>query len=344
MAKNIAKVGSLVEYQSLTKELEVIPSRYNIIGDLGVFEAEFLNTDQFTVPRITYKEYKLDPMPWGTAAKNIGSNSKGYLPLVIPHRAIEDAILPRDIRNKFQWEDVIATERKETVQTMFNRKMKAMKDVFAKTWSEAMMQLVREGTASIEGGGTVDYYTEFGVTRTTIQLQLATPGTNPKVLIQSIIDDIVNNFEGGFTPSRFVGIADPAFFDKLANHAYVLDAVKYFQQDQSVDLLTKKLGTNGYNLDAVYQVLDFGGITWIRAASGEMTANEARVFPTDVPDLFKLFFAPSEENFSVVNDIAEQLYYFEYIGDRNNNIEMKMESNFLPATMWPKAIVRVTTN
>lgn len=344
MAKNIAKVGSFVEYQSLTKELEVIPSRYNIMGDLGVFEAEFLNTDQFTIPRISYKEYKLDPMAWGTAAKNVGSNGKGYLPLVIPHRGLEDAILPRDIRNKFQWEDVIATERKESVQTMFNRKMKTMKDVFAKTWSDAMMQLVREGTANIEGGGTVNFYTEFGVTRTDVALALATAGTNPKILIQTIIDDIVNNFEGGYTPSRYVGIADPVFFDKLANHPYVLDAVKYFQQDQSVELLTKKLGTNGYNLDTVYQVLDFGGITWIRAAAGEMTAGEARVFPVDVPDLFKIFFAPSEENFDVVNQTAEQLYYFEYIGDRNNNIEMKMESNFLPATMWPKSIVRVTTN
>lgn len=345
MPTNVPVVGSLVNYTSLTKELLVIPARYSIMADLGLFQAEFLNTQNFTLPKIDIKDFKADFIPWGTYQKSYGKDIKGYLTLDVPHVAITDAIVPSDTKNKYAWEDVIATDRKDSVVGLFNRKRATGRQAITNKWNEAMIQLVKDGTATRDAfGNTIDYYTEFGVTRTDVAFDLADDTVDPMVKIKEGIDDIQNNFRGGFVPTRFLCLASPTFFDKLERHAVIVDSYKYIAQTQSTEILNQRLGNGGVSgLTQQYQTLDIGGVTFVRLNASEMTANEARLFPLDVPDLFKIFFAPSEENFSTIDSTAEQLYYFEYLNDRMNEYSMIFESNFLPATMWPKAIVRLTT-
>lgn len=349
MATNIPKVGSLVEFTSLSSQMQLIPARTNILGDLGIFTPEYLNTDTVVIPRVTVKDYRYTDVAWGTRVKNNQNNTKGILTLPVPAFAGEDAITPLDVRGKFNWDDVVATNRPETVQALMARKMATIKQGYANTWSTAMMQLIKDGTAyapngtlATSYGSTVDFYQEFGVTQSVIALGLADETINPLTKIQSIIDDIQDNFRGGYVPNNFVGVADRGLFDLLARHPFVVDSVKHFSQPLSSALLNGRLPA-GQGLDARYSTLDFGGITWIRAASGEMTSNEARVFPTDIPDMFKIFYAPSVENFDTVNATAEEVYYFEYLDtERKQSVEIRHESNFLCATLWPKAIVRVT--
>lgn len=344
MATNVPIVGSLTEYTSLVSAIEYIPARYNVIGDLGLFSQELLNTDTLYVPKIEIKDYKVPPVAWGTAGKTYGKNVKGYLPLKIAHRALEDAVTPLDTRGKYAWQDVVAKDRKESVNNLFIQKIATAKQAFANEWSAAMMQLVRDGTAVVdEFGTTVDYYTEFGTARQTVAFDLADETVDPMIKIQELRDNIQNGFKGGYTPSNILVIADPAWFDKLARHPYTIDTYKYFPQSQSVAILNGKLGTAGLNLNAAYQVLDFGGITIVRARTGEMTAGEARAFPLDVPEMFKMFFAPSAENFEVSDAMAQSMYYFEYLSGRNDLYTLKFESNFLPATMQPLMIQRLTT-
>lgn len=340
---NIAKIGSLIEYTSLSKELEVIPVRLNVMGDLGLFTAEYLNSDSVVIPRITYKDYKYSDVPWGSRVKNNQNNTKDYLSLVIPHFSGEEAILPLDLRGKATWEDVINADRPEALQNVINRKMATIKQGYANTWSDAMLQLVVSGTAYAPNATiSTNYYTEFAVTQTTIDVALSDETLDPMPRVQAIIDDIVDNFKGGTPPTRFMGLADRTFFDALARHPYVVNALSQHVVSQTAQILSEQLGTQGYNLSAArYQVLEFGGITWVRLPTG-MTAGEARVFPTDIPDMFKLFFAPSDENFSSVNATAEQLYIYEYLDSRGQSIDIHHQSNFLTATMWPKAILRVT--
>jgi hypothetical protein len=343
MTTMIPKAGSYTDFTTLSKEMELIPVSANVSVDLGLFRSEYLNTDTLQIARTTNNDYALTDVPWGTRVKNHLLGGKGVLTLSVPHFGGEDAILPRDVKGKFDWEDLVSTTRPQTVQRFVARKMAAAKRTIANTWMKAEMQLINSGTAYAPNGTVVvNYFTEFGVTQSSLALTLSNQNLDPKPAIKAITRNIQDNFQGGFVPSRFVGLCDRAFFDALEGHAFVRDAVKHFEQDQSVEILTQRLGTKGYNLDARYEVLNFGGVTWICAANGEITANEARVFPVDVPDMFVKFFAPSEENFDIVNQEALEAYYFEYMSTRRDRVDIHYETNVLCATMWPKALVRVT--
>lgn len=349
MATNIAKQGSYIEFTSLSKEMQLIPVRQNILGALGLFTAEYLNTDTVTIPRITVKDYKYSDVPWGTRVKNNANNTKGVLTLPIPASAGEDVVLPMDVKGKFNWDDIVAANRPDTVQAFVARKMATIKQAYANTWSAAMMQLVRDGTAyapngtlATSYGSTVNFFTEFGVSQTTVALGLADQSVSPKAQCKAIIRAIQDNFKGGFVPNNFLGICSREVFDALEGHPYVVDGNKLVNNAQSLDVVLGRLGYGGLALDGRYEMLDFGGIVWICAAAGEMTTNEARVFPVDVPDMFKVFFAPSIENFDTVNATAQEVYYYEYMSDRKDSVEIHHESNFLFATLWPSAIIKVT--
>lgn len=345
MAEIIAKAGSYTEFTTLSKQMKLIPARTNVAFDLGIYSPEYLNTETVVIPRMTISDSALTDITWGQRVKNAIADGKQYLTLAVPHFAGEDAILPRDVRGKFDFDDLISTSRPETVQRFVARKMEKAKQVIANTWAKGAMHVINNGTAYAPNGTVVtNYFTEFSVTQTSLSIALNDDLTDPKPAIKAIIRDIQDNFKGGFTPSRFIGLCDRGFFDKLERHAYVVDAMKYTvgADFQAIEILTKRLGTQGYNLDAQYEVLDFGGVIWICCAAGEITANEARVFPTDIPEMFKVFFAPSEENFDIVNDEALEAYYFEYMSERRDRVDIHYETNCLFAVMWPKALVRVT--
>jgi len=343
MSYNIAKLGSRTDYTSVDENpISLIPARYNIMTQLGLFTPKFHNTNTVTLTRIEYSDESLEPVRWGTAAKNSNEDVKGYLDLRIPHYAKTDSITPENIDHKFQWEDVIATERKESVTAEFERKMAKMKQSLVNGWNAKFIQLMRDGTATIdELGNLVDYYTEFGITRKVVNVPLSDEGIDPMPYLYQISDHVKDTFRGGYIPNRFIGLAHRDWFDALERHPYTVDSYKYIAQDQSVEILNQILGTQGLPLDTRYRVLEMGGITWVRVDSEEMTANEVRVFPVDVPDLFEVHFAPSKKKFSTIQQTAQEMYYFEKLVD-DELITMEVETNFLPVLRWPDAIVRVT--
>jgi hypothetical protein len=331
------------EWVNLTDGVEYIPVRRNLAGNLGLFSAEYLETNTAILPITTVNDYKLVDIPWGTRVKNIANDAKSRLRLEVPHFAVEDSVRPLDIAGKVDFEDFLLKSRSQTVQRYVDKKKERARQTVVNTWSDAMMYLIREGAAYAPNGTVINnYYTAFGVTRSDLVIDMS-PADNPKPSIQAAIDNIVDNFKGGFTPGTFLAICGREFFDALANHPFVIDNSKYLLDRQSVEVLTGILGTTGTNLNKRYQVLDFGGVLWIRVDSTtEMPTDEARLFPTDLPDLFKILFAPSDLTFDTINSPAQEEYYFEKMESDRTALNFTYETNFLVATLWPKAIVRLT--
>lgn len=344
MPRNIRSRSNYNEFTSLSTGLQYIPARRNVLGDLGIFEKEFLNTNTVDIPRTTINDYKMKAIPWGTRALNTQGNTKGVLTLRIPHHEVEDSIKPADIQGKIDFDDFSLQDRPETIQAIVRRKMKTAKQTVANTWSAGMMKLIRDGE-SLGAHDTViaNFYTEFGVTRTELEIDLV-PANDPVPSIQAAIDNIQDNFNGGYVPNQFVAIAGRQFFDALARNAYVVDQARYRVSGdrQSVEILTGRLGTQGYNLGKEYQVLDFAGVIWIRADGDEMPTDEARMFPTDIPDMFKVFFANSQIDFDHVNTTALEAYYFERMNEARDYLAIRYETNPLFATLWPKALIKLT--
>ena len=201
-------------------------------------------------------------------------------------------------------------------------------------------------------GTTINWYNEFGVTRQEVAVPLNDETTNPKQFMGPIIDYIQDGMLSGSIVDSFIGIASPEFFDALVSHPYVADAYKYQALNNggttSADVLVGRLSNGG--LGAQYETFNFGGITWIRyrgsyvdrntgATVKFIPAGDAYVFPRTSDVMFKTFFAPANR-FDTINSVAQEAYFFEYMGEKQDKIEIMTESNFLNFVGRPQAIVR----
>jgi hypothetical protein len=342
MPYNVPKIGSLTDFTSVVDNAIIkIPARYSIMSDLGLVKPEYHNTNTFILTRLEYKDGKLTPVQWGTAVKNDHTNTKSYLTLQIPHYAQENAILPQDADSKFSWDQVVAADRIQGVQELYEQKMGQAKQAMVNAWNSAFLQVMRDGTAAKDAsGGTTNYYTEMAITQKTVTMTLSDDTIDPMAKIYEAIDHIKDVYRGGTIPSRFICLAERTLFDALERHPYTVDSYKYFAQVQSTAILNQGLGTGGLGLNAYYKTLEFGGVTFIRVDTNEMTLGEGRLFPVDIPDLFEVHFAPAKDHFSTVNTVAESMYYWEDVVP-DKRIGMTVETNFLAVLKWPEVVVKV---
>lgn len=336
---------NLNEWVNLTDGVEYIPVRRKLPADLGLFSVEPLDSTTAILPITTKNDYLMVDIPYGTRVKNLGADSKATLRLAVPHFAVEESVRPLDIKGKIAWEDFQLGARPESLQNVVDRKQATSRQTVANTHDKAMYQLIVDGTAYAPNGTIIcNYFTAFGVAQSDIPLNLA-PDVNPKVSIQAAIDNIVDNFKGGFEPSQFVAFIGRTAFDALAGHPFVIENSRVLSDMQSLEILTGILGTSaptGVNLGKRYQVLDFGGVIWIRVAGSELNANEYRMFPTDIPDMFKIFTAPSDMTFDSIDQPAQLEYYWEKMEADRTGLTMVYETNFLCGTLWPKALIKGT--
>lgn len=344
--KNISSPFNPTEWTSLAEPFNYINPRRNVLAALGLFQNEYLNTRTLILPRVTMNDFKMVDTAWGTRVPNTQGDAKQTLPLVVPHYGVEDAILPLDVDQKIAFEDFFDPNSlvKETVDRIQLRKMNQARRNVTRMWDEAMLHLVRDGSAYAPNGTVVtNYYTEFGVTRQDVALAVDNPLVSPKTSIQSMIDVIVDGFKGGYEPNSFIALLGRELFDDLVSHPAVVDASRYgaLQGQQNVEVLARRLGTSPLALNSSYQVLDFGGVLFVRCHESEMPANEGRIFPTDVDSLFKIFFAPSINTFDTINTTALEAYYEIKMSEDRDRLRIRYESNPLVATLWPSAIIRI---
>lgn len=336
---------NLNEWVNLTDGVEYTPVRRKLPAMLGLFSVEPLDSTTAILPITTINDYLMTDIPYGTRVKNTATNGKATLRLAVPHFAVEDAVKPLDIKGKIAWEDFQLGARPETLQNVIDRKQATARQTVVNTHDKAMYQLIVDGTAYAPNGTIVcNYFTAFGVTQSDIPLNLA-PDVNPKVSIQAAIDNIVDNFKGGAEPTQFVAFIGRTAFDALAGHPFVIENSRVLSDMQSIEILTGILGTSaptGVNLGARYQVLDFGGVIWIRVSGSELAADQYRMFPMDVPDMFKIFTAPSDMTFDSIDQPAQLEYYWEKMEGDRTGLSMVYETNFLCATLWPKALIKGT--
>lgn len=346
--RNMQNPSNPTEWVNLTDALRELPVPRNILGDLGIFVPEYLNSRTVVIPKTTSDDYIMKDIPWGTRVQNTQRDRKATLTLSVPHMAVEDAILPLDIQGKIDWDNLNLPLGvvPETLDKEINRKMMHAKRNVAQTWSKAFMHLVLEGTAYAPNGTVVtNYYTEFNVTRSDVTLNL-NEVDDPADSIYTAKENIQDNFKGGFVPNSFICLLGRDAFKALARNPTIIDHLgRYGSGRQSVEILTANLGTQGYNLKKQYEVIEYAGVTFIKVEPAEgLDPDEGRMFPTDVPQMFTVFFAPSDRNFDTVNETASEAYFYTKMSEDRDEFKIIYETNPLVACLWPKALIRIVAN
>ena len=346
----IQKQNDLTKFQDLSDGLATVGLRSTLIEDMGFFSVKPLATETVFIPRTIENLQDLVDVQWGLPPQTLDGDTKGYMTFPVARFPVKDAIFPADLDGNFNWDEIGQGQIPETLTSVRSRKMKKIGDAYKRLWEKARMQLIIHGTAYAPSGmlaqsygATVDYYQEFGITRQSFEMSLNDQLADILTEVEPILVYVQDNLNNGTVAGQFLAICGKTFFSKLVSHPYVKDAGKYINFSQSEDLLMGRLSARGMGLDNRYRAFSFGGVVWVEDRS-EMPAAEARLFPTDVPEMFTTFLAPSKLKFGTVNTTARDIYYFEKMTDENGQerFEVVGESNFVNACMRPQALVAIT--
>lgn len=346
---NSAQPGKVVDR---TDSLLRIPNTVGITNALGLFTEDPRSQKNIEIVRTTTRSHLLEDRNWDERNQTIAGRESDSLLLKIPHFPADDAITPNDLDGVLQAGSLAESVELETVASVRAQKMFDLREAHGLTLEAARMQLITQGTVYAPRGTVVtNYYTEFGITRVEEGIDLSA-STDPRTAINNLKAAVRAGLTGGQAGQvrAFVALASDSFYNALLQNAYVTDALKYVDQGQALSILLGNGGNAVNGLDARFESVTLFGITWINAgAAGYEDAEgnfvpfipegDAYILPVGVRDMFKTYYAPANR-FSSVNRRAAMSYWFEYLNEKDDIIEIMTEQNFLNAMLHPGAVVR----
>jgi hypothetical protein len=336
-----------------TESLIVIPNTVGITNALGLFQDDYRTQKNIEIVRSTKRSHILEDRNWDERNQTIAGREHDSLLLKIPHFPLDDAITPNDIDGIVQAGSLAEFAELETVASVRADKMIDMREAHALTLEAARMQMIVSGTAYAPRGTVVtNFYTEFGVTRTEIDVDFS-GAADPRATINTAKKAVRNGLRDGQagTVRSFVVLCSDSFYMALQQNAFVTDAFKYVDQGQALSVLLGRGGNDVAGLDARFEQMSLFGCTFINAgAAGYENAagtfvpfipeGDAYMLPVGVRDLFKTYYAPANR-FGTVNRRAQGSYWYEYLNEKDDIIEIMTEQNFLNALLNPAAVVRL---
>lgn len=305
---------------SLTAAINKEKYRPGQIGATGIFTEDGVTT---TVVYIEDRDGILglvEPSQRGGPGETTSDENRRLVPFAVPHYQRDDAVLADEVQNVRAFGSESETE---TVENRVNRKL-------ARHGQDLMMTLEHQRIGAIKGvvtskSGAVleNLYTRFGIsTPAAVSLELDVTSTDVGTIVDGVRFSIEDSLDSAYDGLHAFTGRD--LHAALWRHASVKET------------LLSHAGAEKLRM-AVPDVFEFGGITWERyrtgaAASADagapyIAANEARVVPTGVPDLFLTRFAPADYE-ETVNTMGLPLYakQFAMPNGKGRNIEAQMNA------------------
>ena len=333
--RSFEKPFELVDY---TQELLLVPNKWGLINELGIFRDESVSQHSITVEASEGTLGLVTDQVRGARNTMNKDDTRNLRSFAIPHFPLDDAIKPQDIQGKRAYG---SADMAETEAAVIARKLERIRMNHAVTLEAARAYALTTG-AIYAPNGTVagNFYTDFGVTRKSIDFVLGTSTTDLTAKSEEGIAHIQDNILSGEVVNEIIVLCSPTFFAKLIAHASVKEAYKYYTSTQ--EPLRNRLGSG------VYRRFVHGGVTYIEYrgsfnGTALIPAGEAYMLPTGTNDMFISYFSPANK-FTHVNTLGETAYAFTYRDPKDSEISIETESNFLNLVRRPGALVKLTTS
>lgn len=340
MTTHPTQFGKVVD---LSSDINLIPNNWGLINRLGLFEHKYGRSKTVMIPRTTEGQHLLDDRNWDERNPSIAGAARDYLTLPIPHYPVDDAITPNDIDSNLDWASIVKGGMQlETIATKRVEKMARIRGAHSLTLEMARMQAIKDGTVySPRGTVNVNYYTEYGSAREVKSVDLDSTVLPPNDALQNASGYLQDQIQTGEIATDFVALCSSTFFAALTNNPFVTERYFYVQNAQQQPLLVGDLSAGGV-LDARYRSFDFAGITFIEVRGGVagipyIESGDAYMFPRGT-NSFETWFAPANR-LSTVNTTAADSYWFEYINEKDDLIEIMTETNFLNILKRPDLVI-----
>lgn len=330
ITRSFADSGKIVDW---TEELNVLPNKHGTINQLGLFQQEGISTTVVQFEEVTVGEGVLIDRVRGERGTVSTDRTSKIRAWAVPHFPHQDFILPGDIIEKRAYG---SPDQPDGLAQARVRKMSDVQRIHALTQDAARFKLITTGDVYAPAGTvSMNYYTEFGVSRKEVDFDLDTGTTQVLSKAEEVLGYAEDNATGT-TFTGYVALCSPEFFQKLITHASVQAAYMYYR-DGNQQPLRDRLGLVG-----TQRMFEYGNITYIEcrgsiAGTKLIPANDAYFVPTG-SDIFKTYFAPANK-FSLIGTQGVPMYMFEKTVDDEMYV-LDTETNFLNAVRKPQLVIR----
>lgn len=316
--------------------LEIVPRQYRLITGMDLFRSYYGRTTIAQVERVD--EIITDiPARRRQAERNyVGSEKAQLKNFNIPFFPLDRQITPADVQNFRQY---FTADAPKTVQDVVTRVVARIRKSHEQLKEKAMFQAVMGKSWSPEDiTAQYNYYTEWGVTQHTADVNFTDPAIDPSDIIESearayIVDNAGDNGDN----YDVIVLASRKWFSALIAHPLVVNAYQYYSS--AAEPLRRRLGMGTES--ANYREFIHKDIRYIEDISGYVPAGEAYILPRGIEDMFQIHFAPADTT-SDANQVAEELYMWYKSSAYNREEKIESETSFLTVNCRPELVVKST--
>ncbi|WP_099863728.1 major capsid protein [Pararhizobium haloflavum] len=318
----------------VVNELKYRPSR---IRDLGLFSSTAVSTTSIAIESIGDILQLVKPSPRGAPGETRDMPKRKLQNITIPHFQRDWHVYADEV----QGIRALGSETQlRTVQQVVGEKMNANMADFEVTEEHARLGAVK-GIVTYADGTTLNLFDQFGVQQQGViyfDLSAADPadGALREKCVQTI--RLARKQLGGLSFGNLHAFVGDNFFDKLLKHPEVRETYKGWSDAQI--LRESYIGPNR----ASNPIFEFGGIVWENYGEidGEgigVGVEEAHIFPTGVPGLFRTYYGPADY-IETVNTLGRRLYSKQWPMPNDKGINGEMQSNALQICTRPKVLLK----
>lgn len=249
--------------------------------------------------------------------------------LSVIHLPCDDAVEADDVQGVRKFD---SADQLETVDEKVNEKLMSLRQDHEVTHEYHRISALQGKIYDADGTTELlNLYTEFGLTRETIDFELADPATKVKKKCSDVVR-IIQAKLGGLLFNRVACQCGDDFWDMLVNHDEVKKAYEraaennFAREDQRL--------TGGFTFCGIY-------FENYRGKVGDVDfvpADEACFYPEGVPELFKHYGAPANWS-DTVNTIGIPVYAQQIPRLNKSGIDIESQSNPLIICRRPETLV-----
>lgn len=322
--------------ESLTAAVNKEPYRPGQIGATGLFEEDSVTTTVVSVEERDGKLALIEPSERGGPGETTDDEDRNRIPFEVDHYQRDDFIKADEVQNvrAFGTEDQLET----LVDRVERRAMRHARDL-TMTLEHQRVGAIKGIVTSKSGKTLHDLYNRFGIAVPgAVSLALDTDTTDVAKLFQDVIYSIEDDLDEPYTGLHVFTGRD--LHAKLWRHKSVKDTFMY------------NAGAAVLRQD-IPDVFQFAGATWERYRTGAkatsdlgapyIAADEARVVPTGVPELFITRFAPADYE-ETVNTPGLPYYAKQYAAPNSKGRHLEVQSNPISLCTRPRVLRKLTAN
>ena len=310
-----------------TNELLLLPQNWTLMNDSGMWNEEFLTTKTVTFEERNGSLSIVKDQIEGTRPQTTGNDLRKLHSYPMTHHPMLDALLPQDIAQVLR-PGALSPEL-DSKERALMWKMEKIRKSYDRTLNFARFRTLANGDLwSPNGTVAGNLYTDFGVTRQSVNFDLANASSDIIAKCEQVISNFQSQATEGQEIQRVVAYCSGGFFSALIAHPRVQAAYNLYAVQAPQQISRDRAGNMGLYRRFVFSNIEFIEVTQSIDGTPLVDTDKAVFVADDGDGAFMSYFGPAQR-FGYVNTQAERNYLWVYEDPRGTQVTLEAEMNMI---------------